>query len=96
MKENDLYFDFSAEKNQQLLRERGISFETVITAIECGAVLDILPHPNAVKYPHQEMYVIDINDYVYVVPFVKKDSNHVFLKTIFPQRKLTKQYLRGK
>lgn len=41
------------------------------------------------------MYIIAIDDYVYVVPFVKKDANHVFLKTIFPQRKLTKQYLRG-
>ncbi len=42
------------------------------------------------------MYILDIDGYVYVVPFVTQDVNSIFLKTIFPQRKLTKQYLRGK
>ncbi len=88
-------YDFSTEKNQQLINERGISFEEVIAAIEEGTVLDIVPHPNSAKYPHQEMYVLNINNYVCLVPFVRKDKNTVFLKTIFPHRKLTKQYLRG-
>ncbi len=65
-------------------------------AIEAGAVLDILPHPNLAKYPNQEMYILEINGYVYVVPFVTENDHQVFLKTIFPQRKLTKYYLKGK
>ena len=89
-------FDFSAEKNQQLIEQRGISFEEVIVAIKEGAVLDILPHPNPTKYPNQMVYVLYINDYVYLVPFVRKDKKTVFLKTIFPHRKLTKQYLKNK
>ena len=88
-------YDFSAEKNQQLVKERSISFEEVIAAIGAGGVLDILPHPNPAKYPNQEIYVININDYIYLVPFVRKDKNTVFLKTIFPHRKLTKLYLKG-
>jgi hypothetical protein len=95
MKQNQQLYDFSADKNQLLIEQRGISFEEVIMAIESGAVLDILPHPNPAKYPGQEMYVVLINDYIYIVPFVTKDADHVFLKTIFPHRKLTKQYLKG-
>lgn len=95
MTEQNQQYDFSAEKNQQLINERGISFEEVIAAIEEGGVLDILPHPNPAKYPNQEIYVVNINNYVCLVPFVRKDKNTVFLKTIFAHRKLTKQYLRG-
>lgn len=89
------HYEFSPEKNHQLIQERGISFEEVIMAIEEGAVLDVLPHPKLDKYPNQEMYILNIEDYVYLVPFVRKDKNTVFLKTIFPHRKLTKRYLRG-
>ena len=94
MAKEEQQYDFSAEKNQQLIKERGISFEEVIAAISEGAVLDVLPHPNPAKYPNQKMYVLNMNNYVCLVPFVRKDKNTVFLKTIFPHRKLTKQYLR--
>ena len=89
-----MLYDFSNEKNQRLIQERGISFEEVIVAIEDGAVLDVLPHPNQAKYPQQKLYVLDIGGYVYLVPFVEKDNQTVFLKTIFPHRKLTKHYLK--
>ena len=88
-------YDFSPEKNHWLINERDISFEEAIMALEEGRVLDVLPHPNRVKYPNQQIYVLNINDYVYLVPFVKKDEHTVFLKTIFPHSKLTKKYLRG-
>ncbi len=94
MAEQKQQYDFSAEKNQQLIKERGISFEEVIAAISEGAVLDILPHPNPAKYPNQKIYVLNLNNYVCLVPFIRKDENTVFLKTIFPHRKLTKQYLK--
>jgi hypothetical protein len=37
---------------------------------------------------------LNTNNYVYLVPFVKKDESTIFLKTIFPHRKLTQPYLR--
>jgi uncharacterized DUF497 family protein len=95
MKGNKFEYDFSAEKNHQLIQERGISFEEVIKAIEEGRLLDILPHPKSTKYPNQKIFVVNINNYVCLVPFVKKDESTAFLKTIFPHRKYTKCYLRG-
>jgi hypothetical protein len=40
------------------------------------------------------MFVISVEDYVYLVPFVERE-NEIFLKTIIPSRKATKQYLKG-
>ena len=95
MKHGKLQFDFSPEKNHQLIQERGISFEEVIAAIEEGAVLDIITHPKPDKYLNQEIYVLNIKNYVYLVPFVRKDKTTIFLKTIFPHRKSVKRYLGG-
>ena len=92
MKEEPRY-EFSAEKNQQLIKERGVSFEDVVTALGSGKLLDTIVHHNTSKYPKQEIYLLNLNGYVYLVPFVKKDKQTVFLKTIFPSRKLTKKYL---
>lgn len=85
-------FDFSPEKNHQLIKERGISFEEVIAALGSGKLLDIIENYQE-KYAKQRLYIINIDDYIYVVPFVKKDEQTAFLKTIFPSRKLTKKYL---
>lgn len=85
-------YDFSADKNRQLIKERHISFEDIIAALSNDKLLDTIGH-NKTKYPDQEIYIIDINGYVYLVPFVRKDKHTVFLKTIIPSRKLTKKYL---
>lgn len=87
-------YQFSAEKNQRLINERGISFEEIITALNNEKLLDVLEHSNSARYPHQKIYVIDMNGYAYLVPYVKKDEQTVFLKTIFPSRKFTKLYLK--
>jgi uncharacterized DUF497 family protein len=85
------YFDWSEEKNQKLVKERGISFEIIVACIKEGCVLARAKHPNKSKYPNQYMYIIEIDDYVYAVPFVEDDEK-IFLKTIIPSRKLTKKY----
>lgn len=68
---------------------------SIVSALDSGKLLDILVHHNELKYAHQKMYVVNLNGYVYLVPFVRIDEQTVFLKTIFPSRKLTKQYLGG-
>lgn len=93
--QNNPYIDYSPEKNLLLKQTRGISFEEVVLAIERGKVLDIIAHPNTQKYHNQKIYVININYYVYLVPFVRQGEK-IFLKTIFPSRKLTKKYLQQK
>lgn len=89
------YFDWNALKNEQLKIERGIGFEEIIVAINEGKILDTLIHPEQKKYPGQRIYVIQINEYAYLIPFIE-DEEKVFLKTIFPSRKATKKYIINK
>ena len=60
--------------------------------IERGDLLDILEHSNPDRYAAQSIFVVRREGYVYLVPFVE-DEHTVFLKTIIPSRKPTKQYL---
>ena len=87
-------FDWSTSKNQQLIDERGISFERVVSAIEQGGLLDVVEHPNRRRYPGQRIYVVEIEGYVHLVPFVTEADDTRFLKTIIPSRKATRGYLR--
>ncbi len=91
----DIDYEYNADKNLKLKEERGISFEEIIYYIENGCLLDVIQHPNKSKYENQSFYVVDIDGYVHLVPFVR-EGNRVFLKTIFPSRKHTKKYLVNK
>lgn len=86
------YFDWDKDKNEWLKIERDISFEDVIQAVDEGKMLDIISHPNKSRYPNQEMLIVDINKYAYIVPLIE-DEEKVFFKTIIPSRKMTKKYL---
>ena len=86
------HFAWNSEKNAQLIRERGISFERVIFHIERDEILDVVKHPNSSKYPNQRMFILDIGNYAYLVPFVETETE-IFLKTIIPSRKATRKYL---
>jgi uncharacterized DUF497 family protein len=88
-------FAWSDEKNRQLQIERDISFEEVIVAIASGAILDIVEHPNRDRYPNQRIFIVQLREYAWLVPFTERDDE-IFLKTIIPSRKATQQYLRGK
>lgn len=88
------FFAWSPEKNETLKRERGISFEEIVFHIERGDVLDLVEHPNQERYPGQRIFVVDVDAYAYLVPFVESDSE-VFLKTIISSRKATRGYLGG-
>lgn len=85
-------FRWNAEKNESLMSERGISFESIVVAIESGGLLDILAHPNQAKYPKQRILVVSCDNYVYLVPFVEEED-YFFLKTVIPSRKATRDYL---
>ena len=80
-------FDWNLEKNRQLVEERGVSFESVVSAIERGGLVDVLEHPNQERYPGQMIYVVDIEQYLYLVPLATAADGTRFLKTIIPSRK---------
>jgi hypothetical protein len=51
------------------------------------------PSVETLRLAHsQRFFVVQREDYVYLVPFVE-DEHSVFLKTIIPSRKATKEYL---
>ena len=87
---------YSLEKNTILKKERNISFEDIILALENGQLLDDMEHPNKDKYPNQNIFIIlvKVKNYVYIVPYVEDDSS-IFLKTIIPSRKMNKKYNTG-
>jgi uncharacterized DUF497 family protein len=85
-------FRWSSEKNDVLRSERGISFESIVVAVETGGLLDILAHPNPARYPKQRVLVVASDNYAYLVPFVEEKDCY-FLKTVIPSRKATRDYL---
>jgi len=86
-------FDWSEDKNEWLLAQRNVTFEEVVYWIMRGGLLDILEHPNTKMYPNQQLFIVNIDDYAYIVPFIE-DNERVYLKTIIPSRKMTRKYMR--
>ncbi len=87
-------FRWSHEKNERLKAERNISFEEIVLAIEADGLLDIVAHSNPSRYPHQRMFIVSVEHYAYLVPFIE-EADHYFLKTVIPNRKATRDYLKG-
>ena len=86
------YYQWNPEKNEQLKAERGLSFEQMVMHIEGGDLLAVSEHPNQARYPGQQILVVRVGDYAYLVPFVETTEGR-FLKTIIPSRKATRQLL---
>lgn len=85
-------YEWDEDKNVKLKFERGVSFDTVLIALESGKLLATIVHPNKKRYPEQRIYVVEIDSYAYMIPFVETEDK-CFLKTIIPSRKMTKHFL---
>ena len=86
-------FKFDLQKNAWLKEKRDICFEEIIEAIEQGFLLDVGPHPNQERYPNQELYIVKLKNYIYMVPFIDNGQT-IFLKTIILSRKAYKRYFK--
>lgn len=82
------YLNWSSEKNEILKTKRGISFEEIAHLIESGQILGIEENPGR---SNQKIYILEIESYAVIVPFVEK-NDEIFLKTAFPSRKYTRHY----
>ena len=90
-------FLWKEDKNDLLKQYREISFEQIVLAIENKQIVDVIEHPNQEKYKGQVFILVENNNYIYVVPAIVSDSGEeCHLKTIYPSRKYTDKYLRGK
>ena len=77
------------EKNDWLQINRSISFEEISGRILDGNYIDILENTTR---EGQLYFIMRINDYTWVVPFVIDDKERIVLKTAFPSRKFHKRY----
>jgi len=75
------------EKNKKLKNERGIPFEQVEKIILDKEYIDILENPTRET---QDIFIININDYIHIVPFVIDNEENIVLKTVFPSGKFNK------
>ena len=77
------------DKNNKLLSERNISFDEISEIILQEKYLDILENPNR---EDQMIFIVNLNDYIYVVPFIIDENENIILKTAYPSRKFNKLY----
>jgi hypothetical protein len=87
-------YDWNPEKNEWLKKERHISFEQIVFHLLQGDVWKIADHSETKKYPGQKIYFVNVEGYIYMVPHAIADDC-IFLKTIIPSRKATKDYKKG-
>ncbi len=87
------YFAWDEKKNNLLKETRNISFEEIVLSLSNNKLLEVVEHPNKDRYPNQKMFIVNVRDYAYIVPFVE-DEKKYYLKTIYPSREATKKYLR--
>ena len=85
-------YDWMPDKDEWLRRNRGVSFDDVVYHLEHGVFLADIPHPNQERHPGQRLYVVHIDEYVYLVPFYR-DGDVESLRTVYPSRKYTRDYL---
>jgi len=62
------YLNWSLEKNEIIKDKRGISFEQIAYLIESDQILGIEENPGR---PDQKIYILEIENYAYIVPFVE-------------------------
>lgn len=87
-----LNIHWNEEKAAALREQYGVSFDDVAPLIENGSLLDDFPHHNQERYPGQRIYVVELAGYAYRVPYMPY-ANGIFLKTLYPSRKATRDYL---
>jgi hypothetical protein len=83
---------WNTDKNEALKLERNISFEDIEDKLKIGDIIDDIINPNNEKYFNQRIFIIEVKNYIYLVPYIENE-NEIFLKTIYPCRKFTKIYL---
>lgn len=75
-------------KSERLKKVRGVSFEEIIRA----KLVAVKKHPNK---EYQDIMLFEYKNYIWIVPFVQT-KDELFLKTLYPSRKYTKNYRKEK
>jgi len=84
---NNIIWD--KKKNEKLMLERNISFDEISQMIIDGKYLDIVE--NLVR-EGQMYFVMDMQEYTWIVPFLIDKEDNIVLKTAFQSRKYHRKY----
>jgi len=76
-------------KNDLLMLTRNISFEEICEKIINEEYIEIIENP---ARENQQYFIMSINDYIWLVPFIIDEDDNIILKTAFPSRKFNKKY----
>ena len=76
-------------KNEWLQLNRSISFEEISGVILDRNYRDIIENPSR---EDQFYFILDIQEYTWVVPFLVDTMDRIILKTAFPSRRFHKRY----
>ena len=76
-------------KNEWLKSARSVSFEQIAGMLLDEQYLDIVENPTR---PDQQYFVMIIQSYTRLVPFVIDTDDRIVLKTAFPSRKYHRLY----
>ena len=80
--------EFDPEKSRKIRKERGLGFEELVTLIEGNGIVADFPHPNQAAHKGQDIWYVDVDDYIWSVIHIKKGGT-ARLITAFPNRKAT-------
>lgn len=80
--------NYNHDKSELLKTIRGVSFKEVAEMVIKGDIFEVVNNPG---YPNQMAFILKINGYFWVCPFVENDVE-IFLKTLYPSRKANKLY----
>ncbi|MEA2039382.1 MAG: toxin [Thermodesulfobacteriota bacterium] len=87
-------YEWNPDKNEWLKRERNISFEKIIFHLSQEDIWKTSEHPDKTNYPGQQLYFVVVDDYIYIIPYIV-EKIYIFLKTVIPSRKATKDFKKG-
>ncbi len=81
--------NWDKNKNDWLILNRKISFDEIADKILNDDYIEILDNP---VRENQQNFIMNIDNYTWVVPFLINEKNQIILKTAFPNRKFHKKY----
>ena len=76
-------------KNEWLMLNREISFEEISEKILNDDYLDVIENP---VRDNQFYFIMEIEKYIWIIPFIIDEDENIILKTAFPSRKYQKKY----
>jgi hypothetical protein len=88
-------YRYDPAKDARLRAARGRGFTEIIALIEAGHLLAVVLHPNQARYPGQEIALMDVEGYVYRVPF-EREGTTWHLRTIYASRHATRDHRKGR